>query len=89
ALAGFEIALMRNGEVADHGRAANVLGGGPLTALRHLVEALADHSGAPPLAAGEIISTGTLTRALPIEAGETWSTSLKGVQLSGATVSFV
>ena len=28
----------------------------------------------PPLAAGEIVTTGTLTRALPVAPGETWST---------------
>ena len=36
----FEIDLFRNGVLADHGRAANVLDG-PLFALRHLVELLA------------------------------------------------
>lgn len=86
ALAGFEIALSRDGKAADHGRASNVLAGGPLTALRHLVEVLAADQGAPPLAAGEIISTGTLTRALPITGGETWSTKLSGIALSGVTL---
>jgi 2-oxo-3-hexenedioate decarboxylase len=89
ALAGFEIALTRDGEAADHGRASNVLAGGPLTALRHLVEVLAADLSAPPLAAGEVVSTGTLTRALPIEAGETWSTKLSGIALSGVTVTVV
>ena len=35
ALAAFDISLLRDGVVADKGRATNVLGGGPLTALRH------------------------------------------------------
>ncbi len=88
-LAGFEITLERNGQPADHGRASNVLGGGPLTALRHLVEVLAQDGGAPPLRAGEVISTGTLTRALPIAAGETWTTRLTAASLPGVTVAFV
>ena len=36
-LAGFEIALFRDGVEIDRGVAGNVLGGGPLTALRHFV----------------------------------------------------
>jgi 2-oxo-3-hexenedioate decarboxylase len=83
------ITLVRNGVDADHGQAANVLGGGPLAALRHLVQALASDPEAPPLAPGEVITTGTLTRALPISAGERWSTRLDGVELNGIDVTFV
>jgi 2-oxo-3-hexenedioate decarboxylase len=42
----------------------------------------------PPLAAGEIVTTGTLTRALPVKPGETWSTTLSGVALPGISVRF-
>jgi 2-oxo-3-hexenedioate decarboxylase len=42
----------------------------------------------PPLAAGEIVTTGTLTRAMPIRPGETWSTSLHGIPLNGARLRF-
>jgi 2-oxo-3-hexenedioate decarboxylase len=86
-LATFEIDLFRDGALADHGRAANVLGG-PLHALRHLVELLARNQVNPPLAAGEIVTTGTLTRAFPVAAGETWHTKLVGVPLEGARVRF-
>ncbi len=68
-LAGFEITLMCDGVDADHGHASNVLGGGPLAALRHLVEVLAANRDSPPLKPGEIVATGTLTRALPIKSG--------------------
>jgi 2-keto-4-pentenoate hydratase len=84
-LSAFEIDLKRNGAVMDHGRAANVLDG-PLNALRHLVELLAAEHDNPPLAAGEIVTTGTLTRALPIAPGETWTTELFGVALPGLSV---
>jgi 2-oxo-3-hexenedioate decarboxylase len=87
-LASFEIDLFRNGVLADHGRAANVLGG-PLSALRHLVEALAADPQSPPLAAGEIITTGTLTRAFPVKPGEEWTTELTSVPLEGARIRFV
>jgi 2-oxo-3-hexenedioate decarboxylase len=43
----------------------------------------------PPLAAGEIVSTGTLTRALPVRPGETWTTRLIGIPLEGITLTFV
>ena len=46
-------------------------------------DALAADPASPPLAAGEIISTGTLTRALPVRPGETWSTKLTGLPLHG------
>src|SRR5436190_466568 len=73
ALESFEIALSRNGEIVDRGRAANVLDG-PLHALAHLVEVLKHDPDHPPLAKGEILTTGTLTRAFPIAAGEVWTT---------------
>lgn len=80
-LSDFRTSLFRDGEVADEGHAANVLGGGPLVALGHLVQLLATIEAAPPLAAGELVTTGTLTRALPIEAGEIWQASFDGLPL--------
>ena len=52
----------------DQGIGANVLDS-PLLALAFLVEILAEQTESPPLAAGEIISTGTLTDAHPVRAG--------------------
>ena len=74
-LSNFEIDLVRNEIVVDRGHARNVLGG-PLSALRHLVDLLSLDSTSPPLAAGEIITTGTLTRAMPIKPSERWATKL-------------
>jgi 2-oxo-3-hexenedioate decarboxylase len=87
-LSAFEIDLCRNRILIDHGRAANVLDG-PIFALRHLVELLAGDSLNPPLAAGEIVTTGTLTRAFPVAEGEEWSTEPTGVPLEGARIRFV
>jgi 2-oxo-3-hexenedioate decarboxylase len=80
-------ALARNGETAATGRGADVLDG-PLSALRHLVALLAADRVNPPLAAGEIVTTGTLTRALAIAPGEIWSTRLDGLPLDGIAVRF-
>jgi 2-oxo-3-hexenedioate decarboxylase len=87
-LSRFEIDLYRNGAHIDHGAAANVLGG-PLFALRHLAETLAQDPPSPPLGPSEIVTTGTLTRAFPVSAGEEWSTKLSGVPLEGARIRFV
>jgi 2-oxo-3-hexenedioate decarboxylase len=84
----FQIDLFRNGAPVDHGLAANVLDG-PLFALRHLAETLAQDRLSPPLTAGEIVTTGTLTRAFPVAAGEEWSTKLTGIPLGGARIRFV
>ena len=86
-LSSFEIDLLRNGELADRGRGSNVLDG-PLFVLRHLVALLAEDPVNPPLAAGEILTTGTLTRALPVAPGETWTTRLHGLDLDPLSMRF-
>jgi 2-oxo-3-hexenedioate decarboxylase len=85
-LAAFSVELRREAETVDRGGGANVLGS-PLLALAHLVGIL-ERSGAEPLAAGEIISTGTLTDAHPVKAGECWSTHFEGLPLDGLSVEF-
>jgi 2-oxo-3-hexenedioate decarboxylase len=86
-LTDFEVTLLRNDKIADCGRGANVLGS-PLLALRHLVELLAADPHNPPLRAGEIVTTGTLTRAIPVAPGETWTMQLSGIDLPGLSVTF-
>jgi len=86
-LSGFHVDLVCNGRVMDRGHSANVLGG-PVSALRHLVGLLARGSNDPPLAAGEIVTTGTLTRAMPVRSGETWSTALDGILLDPIRLRF-
>jgi 2-oxo-3-hexenedioate decarboxylase len=85
ALTRFSIELSCDGRPVDTGRAANVLGG-PLSALRHLVGLLDADARHPPLAAGEIVTTGTVTRAFPVEPGQTWATRLTGIALEGLTL---
>ena len=83
----FEISLYRNDSLVDRGQAKNVLDG-PLSALRHLNDLLADDRHNPPLAAGEIITTGTVTRAFPVARGETWRTELHGLDLTPMAIRF-
>ncbi len=88
ALTGFEIALHRNGALIDRGKAEFVLDG-PLSALRHLVGLLARDPHNPPLRAGEIVTTGTVTKAFPIAASQTWTTTLSGIALTPLAATFV
>lgn len=85
-LATFTVELRHGKRTVDRGSGANVLDS-PLLALAHLVDVLC-RTGAEPLAAGEIVSTGTLTDAHPVAAGETWSTRFGGLPLEGLTVDF-
>jgi 2-oxo-3-hexenedioate decarboxylase len=87
ALANFGVTLACNGKIMDRGRGTNVLDS-PLSALRHLVDVLDMDPFNPPLRAGEIITTGTLTRAFPVAPGETWSTTIEGIGLDGVTLIF-
>ena len=86
-LSAFHIDLSCGGRLIDRGHAENVLGG-PLSALRHLVGLLASDPINPPLAAGEIVSTGTLTKAMPVAAGEVWSAKPTGIALDEIRVRF-
>jgi 2-oxo-3-hexenedioate decarboxylase len=86
-LAAFEVALHCDGSVSQQGGGALVLGS-PLNALAHLVGLLADDPHNPPLRAGEIISTGTLTLAMPVGAGQTWTTTASGIPLEDISIRF-
>jgi 2-oxo-3-hexenedioate decarboxylase len=83
----FTLALLCDGNVRDTGRGSNALGS-PLDAVAHLIAVLAKQSEVMALQAGELVTTGTLTVALPIRAGETWSTVLEGIALPGMSVEF-
>lgn len=79
------IELFCDGKAMDSGVGSNVLDG-PVQALKYLVDILARDLGNPPLAKGEFISTGTITRAFPVLAGERWSTRLTGFDLPGLDI---
>jgi len=86
-LAGFTAQLYCNDRLIDSGGGAAVLDS-PLLALRHLVGMLEHDPHNPPLAAGEIVSTGTLTKAFPVHAGETWHTAVAGIPLGRVDLRF-
>jgi len=86
-LSTFEVELHRDGKPVQRGGGALVLDS-PLKALRHLVELLAHDPHNPPLAAGEVISTGTLTLPMPVKSGERWTAKAAGIPLEDITIRF-
>jgi 2-keto-4-pentenoate hydratase len=83
----FTIALACDGVVRDRGRGSNVLGS-PLAAVAHLIARLAKPPRGSAVGPGELVTTGTLTAALPIRPGETWTTALDGIDLPGLSLTF-
>ena len=83
----FTLTLRRSGTVIDTGVGANVLDS-PALALVHLARVLALQPQFPPLAVGEIITTGTVTDAWPISAGEMWTSDYGALGLPGVTLTF-
>jgi 2-oxo-3-hexenedioate decarboxylase len=84
-----QVALHRDGMALARGVGANALDH-PALALMFLADMLARQPQFEPLAAGEIITTGTLTAAMPVKAGETWSSSYAGLSgVNGLQLDFV
>jgi 2-oxo-3-hexenedioate decarboxylase len=86
-LATFQVELHCDGRLSQRGSAALVLES-PFLALRHLVELLANDPHNEALRAGEIVSTGTLTLAMPVSAGEIWTTKVSGIPLEEIALQF-
>jgi 2-oxo-3-hexenedioate decarboxylase len=85
ALAAFTVQLLRNGEVVEQGSGRNCLRS-PALCVAELATALSRRAGAEPLAARELVSSGTLTESRPIAAGETWSATVDGLELATLTL---
>jgi 2-keto-4-pentenoate hydratase len=92
ALAGLRVRLYGEGVIKEEGVGANVLDG-PVQALLHFVRELRATPGAPQLLAGDLVTTGTLTDAYPVQSGQTWHTKLESSdplvsKVCGLTVRF-
>jgi len=87
-LATFTATLRKANVVVDTGVGSNVLDS-PALAVAHLANVLARYPEHPPLQAGEILTTGTITDAWPVAPGETWSSDYGELPLRSFDLTFV
>jgi len=81
----FTVKLLKNGDSVAEGSGRNSLRS-PALCLGELGAAILRRSPEEPLAAGELISSGTLTESQPIAAGETWTAVVEGLDLPALTL---
>jgi 2-oxo-3-hexenedioate decarboxylase len=84
-LPAFRVRLSRNGTPAAEGGGRNCLRS-PALCLGVLAAAIAKRTPDEPLAAGELVSSGTLTEPQPIAPGETWTAGVEGLPLPDLTL---
>jgi len=84
-LGAMKVRLSKNGELAEEGFGKNALRN-PAACLGELASAIAAQPGAEPLAADELISTGTLTVPQPVAPGERWDVVAEGIDLAPLAV---
>ena len=84
-LSRFTVRLAKNGETVAEGSGKNSLRS-PALCLAELDAAIARRPGAAALAAGDLVSSGTLTDSQPIAAGESWRVEVEGIDLKPLTL---
>jgi len=83
-LAAFTARLSKDGTTVAEGGGKNVLKS-PALCLAELDQAIARRPGAEPLAAGDLVSTGTLMDSQRIAPGEIWRVDVDGLSLKPTT----
>ena len=86
-LADCTVTLKRDGEIRDRGVGKNALDH-PALALAFLADILASQPAFDALGVGEVVTTGTLTAALPVHIGETWTSEISGLPVWPLTIAF-
>jgi len=84
-LPAFKVRLSKDGEMVAEGSGKNSLRS-PALCLAELASAMAKQPGTEPLAAGALVSSGTLTESTPIAPGATWTAAVEGIDLPSITV---
>ena len=79
-LAALQVELLCDGVIKDRGIGSVVLDG-PLHALQQWIDAMAVATPAWRVAAGEFVTTGTITDAWPLAPGQHWQTRLSDTRL--------
>jgi 2-oxo-3-hexenedioate decarboxylase len=80
-LSALRVELLCDGEVKDRGVGSVVLDG-PMQALKTMIDSMAAITPQWHVAAGEVVSTGTITDAWPAAPGQRWTTRLSDSRLS-------
>ena len=86
-LSRFTVRLSRDGEVVAEGSGRNSLRS-PALCLGELQAAIVRQPGATPLAAGDLVSSGTLTESQPVAARQSWRVEVEGIDLAPLTLTF-
>jgi 2-oxo-3-hexenedioate decarboxylase len=84
-LSTFRVRLLRDGSPGAEGSGRNCLRS-PAVCLGVLAASIATRTPDASLAAGELVSSGTLTEPQPIAPGETWRASVEGLPLADLTL---
>ena len=87
-LSTFKVGLSKDGQLVAAGSGRNSLRS-PALCLAELASAMAKQDGAEPPAAGDLVSSGTLTESTPIQPGATWTVSVEGIELPGLRLTLV
>jgi 2-oxo-3-hexenedioate decarboxylase len=82
------VTLAKGEQAMDRGAGSNALDH-PALALAFLADIVARQPSFEPLSAGEVITTGTLTAALPVAPGQTWRSDYAGLDAPGLTLTFI
>jgi len=73
--------------LSEEGRGSNVLDG-PISALKYLQVGIEKYEAELDLQPGDVITTGTLTDAKPICAGQVWSAVFEGFAKMDLAIKF-
>ena len=84
-LSSLRLELHEGERLRDSGQGAIVLDG-PLHALQHWLRAMAEHTPRWCVQPGQVVTTGTITDAWPLQPGQRWQTRLNEPLLSGLTL---
>jgi 2-oxo-3-hexenedioate decarboxylase len=84
-LRALRVELLRDGEIVDRGEGSIVLDG-PIDALRQWVDAMHAQPQRWPIRAGDVVTTGTITDAWPMQPGMRFATRLSDPRLAALTL---
>ena len=84
-LAETQVSLYKDGEVIEDGGGKNVVDS-PAAALGHLADLIVGDAKAEALGTNELVTTGTLTAAPSIAAGESYRVTVTGLELPDLTL---